>query len=79
MKSCLFASAILFLLLLIGFCYILSIGSDHPLGNNLYMMDWGDESVIVQGSFMENGRCYGGVLVVPLYEEQYDSLLLTSE
>lgn len=49
-------------------------GSYH-LGHGIYMMEWEDgDRIIVKGTNVRGNTCYGGLLLVPTYESQYDSL-----
>lgn len=44
------------------------------LGKNIYMIEWdGGGRVIVQGSNIRGNTCYGGSLLIPTYENQFDS------
>ena len=76
MKFLISTLAVLFILLLIGFCSVHSMIGDgsYALGKNLYLMDFDGGKIIVQGTSVSDGICFGGVSVIPLYEEHYDSL-----
>ena len=76
MKKILFVSAMLFLLLLVGCWHVIQLidrDSSVALGNGLYMIEFDQGRIVVQGSYIRDGICYGGPYVVPLYEESYDS------
>lgn len=46
----------------------------YNLGNNIYMMEWdGGGRIIVVGSNFDGKTCSGGTLLIPTYENQYDS------
>lgn len=50
------------------------IHGSHSLGNNIYMIDWdGGGKLVVRGTTVEGNTCYGGVPLIPTYENQYDS------
>ena len=79
MKSVLLASATFIFLLGIGFCSVPSMfnskwDDSYALGKGLYMISIDHGKIVVQGSYVRDGICYGGDYVVPLYEECYDSL-----
>ena len=39
------------------------------------MMEWDSPGrIIVQGSYIRGNTCYGGSLIIPTYDEEYDSL-----
>lgn len=47
----------------------------YNLGKNIYMIDWdGGGRIIVRGTSFEGNVCYGGERLIPLYENQYDTL-----
>lgn len=47
----------------------------YNLGKNIYMLDWdGGGRIIVRGASFEGNTCYGGELLIPTYENQYDSM-----
>lgn len=47
----------------------------YNLGKNIYMIDWdGEGKIIVRGTSVEGNTCYGGERLIPLYENQYDTL-----
>lgn len=79
MKNCFFISVILLFILLFGFCSVQSKykaqwEGSYTLGKGLYMIEFDYGKIVVQGSYIRDGICYGGDYVVPLYEECYDSL-----
>lgn len=47
----------------------------YNLGKNIYMLDWdGGGRIIVRGASFDGNTCYGGELLIPTYENQYDSM-----
>lgn len=47
----------------------------YNLGKNIYMLDWDSGGrIIVRGASFEGNTCYGGELLIPTYENQYDSM-----
>jgi len=47
----------------------------HSLGKGLYMMEWDSPGrIIVLGTNIQGRACYGGSLLIPTYEDEYDSL-----
>ena len=47
----------------------------YSLGNNIYMLEWdGGGKMIVNGTAIEGNTCYSGEPLIPIYENQYDSI-----
>lgn len=56
-------------------CGYHGFNGSYNLGKNIYMMDWdGGGRIIVRGTSFEGNVCYGGERLIPLYENQYDTL-----
>ena len=46
----------------------------YNLGNGIYMLEWERGGrIIVKGSFIRGRTCYGGSLLIPTDESQFDS------
>ena len=46
----------------------------YSLGKGVYMIEWDSPGkIIVQGTNVSGRTCYGGTLLVPSYENEYDS------
>lgn len=74
--GCLLTMVICFFLFLFATEWIWpEYNGSYSLGNNIYMLEWdGGGRVIVQGSNIHGNTCYGGIQLIPTYENQYDSL-----
>ena len=47
----------------------------RSLGNGLYLIEWDSPGyIIVQGANIRGKTCYGGPLIIPTYQDEYDSL-----
>ena len=63
------------LFLFISNWWFSEFNGSYSLGKNIYMIDWdGGGKIIVRGTSIEGNTCYGGERLIPLYEEQYDTI-----
>ncbi|MBM6994000.1 MAG: hypothetical protein I3J02_12200 [Prevotella sp.] len=68
-------STCLALFLFISNWWLPELNGSYCLGKNIYMIDWdGGGRIIVRGTSVEGNTCYGGERLIPLYEEQYDTI-----
>ncbi len=71
---------IIIVLLFIGFLFASEwifpqMHGSYNLGHGIYMMEWdGGGRVIVYGTSISGNTCYGGTPLIPIYNDQYDSL-----